>query len=71
MGMSVHFAACRKEWAEKAFRGDSNFDVNVACRTVDHELLNRARVAYKADSPAAQAQRTVLGGGRARFAAGP
>ena len=39
--------ACRREWSKKAERGDVGFDIEVACLSVDQELLKRARNNYK------------------------
>ena len=52
---SVAFAVfydelCRKEWAERASRGDTDFDVNVVSMDKDLEILARARIAYDAAS---------------------
>ena len=52
----IYDETCRKEWSEKAFRGDPGFDVNQISRTKDNELLNRARLIY--DSTAAEAGKT-------------
>ena len=41
---------CRKEWAERASRGDTDFDVNVVSMVKDLEILARARIAYDAAS---------------------
>ena len=37
---------CRKEWAERASRGDFDFDVNIVSMVKDLEILARARIAY-------------------------
>ena len=37
---------CRKEWAERASRGDIDFDVNIVSMVKDLEILARARIAY-------------------------
>ena len=37
---------CRKEWAERASRGDLDFDVNIVSMVKDLEILARARIAY-------------------------
>ena len=37
---------CRKDWAERAARGDVDFDVNLVCLACDQEMLDRARIAY-------------------------
>ena len=37
---------CRKDWAERAARGDVDFDVNLVCLACDKEMLDRARIAY-------------------------
>ena len=37
---------CRKDWAERAARGDVDFDVNLACLACDNGVLDRARIAY-------------------------
>ena len=36
---------CRKEWAERASRGDIDFDVNIVSMVKDLEILARARIA--------------------------
>jgi hypothetical protein len=41
---------CRKEWSERASRGDTEFDVNVECLVCNKELLDRARIAFDAAS---------------------
>ena len=36
----------RKEWSERAARGDSSFDINVVCRAIDRDILETARSEY-------------------------
>ena len=36
----------RREWSESAARGDSNFDINVVCRSIDRDILEAARADY-------------------------
>ena len=38
--------AARKEWAERASRGDSEFQVNDACSKLDRDILETARMEY-------------------------
>ena len=37
---------CRNEWAERALRGDTDFDVNSASLRLSNDLLERARTAH-------------------------
>ena len=45
---------CRREWSERAARGDGDFDVNIESCKLCKDSLDRARVAYDA---AAQQQK--------------
>ena len=41
---------CRKQWNQKATRGDRDFDVNIVSLVKDKDLLERARALYDASS---------------------
>ena len=45
----VYDEICRKEWANRAARGDEGFDVNVESLKIDSELLARARGVHDAE----------------------
>ena len=47
----VYDETCRKEWAERSFRGDSDFDMATAPLQINQELLQRALEAYQAEYP--------------------
>ena len=47
----VYDETCRKEWAERSFRGDSDFDMATAPLQIDQELLQRALEAYQVEYP--------------------
>ena len=38
--------ACRRDWAERAIRGDADFDVSVEAARLNLHLLERARTAW-------------------------
>ena len=52
----------RKDWAEKARRGDDGFDVNVSSCSLDLEALNSARHLYDTLYP--KQAKGVKGGGK-------
>jgi F420-dependent methylenetetrahydromethanopterin dehydrogenase len=50
----VYDEVARKDWAEKAARGDIGFCVREACRQLDPDLLSRAKRIYDTNEAAAQ-----------------
>ena len=61
----------RTEFADRAFRGDEDFDVDVVCMRVDQEILARAESRYDLASMQRKADRvkTVVPRGSGRNAA--
>ena len=56
----VYDEVARKDWAEKASRGDVGFCVREACRQLDPDLLSRAKRIYDTNEAVAQDSKRIF-----------